>query len=117
MFADESGTRPSGFGRNNNSAVNYDMFADESGTRPSGFGRNNNSAVNYDYNTSNIEKNNYYVRTPSFNGDTKFSWWKSQMYNHIIGVDDELWDIMKMVSVFLWCRRNGSKQEALEWGL
>jgi hypothetical protein len=49
------------------------MFADESGTRPSSFGRNNNSVVNYDYNTSNIEKNNYYVRTPSFNGDTKFS--------------------------------------------
>lgn len=71
------------------------MFADESGTRPSRIGRNNNSAVNYDYNTFTAEKNNYYVRPPSFNEDTKFSWWKSHMFIHIIGVDDKMWDIIE----------------------
>jgi hypothetical protein len=25
----------------------------------------------------------------------QFSWWKSKMCNHIIGVDDEPWDIME----------------------
>ena len=42
-------------------------------------------------NTSTSEKNNYFMRPPSFNGDVAhFSWWKSKMYNHIIGVDDQL---------------------------
>jgi hypothetical protein len=32
----------------------------------------------------------------SFSRDaTKFSWWKIKMYNYIIGVDDELWDIIE----------------------
>ena len=31
-----------------------------------------------------------------FNGDPKmFSWWKSKMYSHIIGMDEELWDILE----------------------
>ena len=31
-----------------------------------------------------------------FNGDPEmFSWWKSKMYSHIIGMDEELWDILE----------------------
>jgi len=42
-------------------------------------------------NTSIFEKNSYSVKHPSFKGDvTQFSWWKSKIYSHIIGVDDEL---------------------------
>ena len=27
-----------------------------------------------------------------FNGDPEiFSWWKTKMYSHVIGMDDELW--------------------------
>ena len=72
------------------------MSIDENGSGATGSGRNNNSIVNYDYDTSPTEKNNYSMRPLSFNGDaTQFSWGKSQMYNHIIGVDDELWDIIE----------------------
>jgi len=42
-------------------------------------------------NTSTSEKNSYFVKPISFNGDaTHFSWWKSKMYNYIIEIDDEL---------------------------
>lgn len=52
------------------------------------------TTINHDYNNS--EKNNYTMRPPTFSGDsTEFGWWKSNMYNHIIGLDDELWDILK----------------------
>ena len=31
-----------------------------------------------------------------FNGDPEmFSWWKTKMYSHIMGMDDELWDILE----------------------
>jgi len=47
-------------------------------------------------NTSTSDKN-----TSSFNGEaTQFSWWKSKMYSHIIGVDDELWDIIEDGIIF-----------------
>jgi hypothetical protein len=52
--------------------------------------------ISYDYNnisTSNSDKNT--SRPRFFNGDaTTFSWWKTMMYNHIIEIDDELWDIV-----------------------
>lgn len=51
-------------------------------------------AINHDY--SNPENNNYTAKSPMFNkGSTKFEWWKSQMYTHIIGLGDELWDILE----------------------
>jgi len=47
-------------------------------------------------NTSTSENNNYSMTPPSFNGDVShFSWWKCKMYAHIIGVDDQLWDIIE----------------------
>jgi len=46
-------------------------------------------------NTTTSEKNNYSGKPSSFNGDaTQFSWWKRKMYSHIIGIYDELWDII-----------------------
>ena len=31
-----------------------------------------------------------------FNGDPEmFSWWKTKMYSHVIGMDDELWDVLE----------------------
>jgi len=31
-----------------------------------------------------------------FNGYPEmFSWWKTKMYSHIIGMDEELWDILE----------------------
>jgi len=31
-----------------------------------------------------------------FNGDPDtFSWWKTKMYSHIMGLDEELWDILE----------------------
>ena len=35
-------------------------------------------------------------KPPKFNGDPEmFSWWKTKMYSHIMGMDDELWDILE----------------------
>ncbi|MCH84802.1 aspartyl-tRNA synthetase [Trifolium medium] len=35
-------------------------------------------------------------KAPFFNGDSVlFSFWKTNMYSHIIGIDDELWDIVE----------------------
>jgi len=31
-----------------------------------------------------------------FNGDPEmFSWWKAKMCSHVIGMDDELWDVLE----------------------
>jgi len=71
------------------------MYTDESGSGPSVLGINHNAAIKYDYNTNN-EKYNFFVKLSSINGDpSQFSWWKSKMYSYIIGVDDELWDVIK----------------------
>lgn len=52
------------------------------------------AAINHDYITS--KKNNYTARPPCFSGDsTEFEWWKSKTHTHIIGIDDDLWDIME----------------------
>lgn len=52
--------------------------------------------INNDYNT--YEKNNYTARPPTFNGDfTEFEWWKTKMQTHILGLDDELWEILEVV--------------------
>lgn len=66
------------------------MYGDES----NGVVRNN-SNVNNDYNTSTSENNIYSMRPSSFDRDAaQFSWWKRKIYIHIIGVDNELWDII-----------------------
>lgn len=55
---------------------------------------NPNDIVSHDY--SNYEKNNYTARPSTFMGDSiKFEWWKSEMYTHIIDLDNELCDIIE----------------------
>jgi len=35
-------------------------------------------------------------KVPNFNGDPEeFSWWKTNFYSYIMGLDEELWDILK----------------------
>ena len=56
------------------------------------------AAIPYDYssNISKHERSANYNKPPMFNGDPKmFSWCKSKMYSHIIGMDEELWDILQ----------------------
>jgi len=61
----------------------------------SGSGR---AAIPLDYssNISKHERSANHNKPPMFNGDPEmFSWWKSKMYSHIIGMDEELWDILE----------------------
>ncbi|XP_050877610.1 uncharacterized protein LOC127081395 [Lathyrus oleraceus] len=52
-------------------------------------GNNNNDE-------STSDSNNYVARPPTFNEDsTEFEWWKTKMHTHIIGIDDNLWDILE----------------------
>ena len=33
---------------------------------------------------------------PRFNGDLEeFSWWKTNFYNYVMSLDEELWDILE----------------------
>lgn len=55
---------------------------------------NQHATINHEYSTS--ENNNYTSRHLTFSGDSaEFEWWKSGMYTHIIGLDDELCDIVE----------------------
>jgi len=50
--------------------------------------------VSHDYGTDDKSFGSH--KPPMFNDDTDtFSWWKSKMYSHIIGIDEELWDILE----------------------
>src|SRR4030067_3495360 len=48
---------------------------------------------NYD---NDKERGSHSSRPPLFTGEAEnISWWKSKLYSHIIGIDDELWDIIE----------------------
>jgi len=52
------------------------------------------NVVAYDYGTSE-DKSFGSNKPPMFNGDPEtFSWWKTKMYSHIMGLDEELWDVL-----------------------
>jgi len=57
------------------------------------------AAIQFDYSTINNSKNDRNTnnnKPPMFNGDPEmFSWWKTKMYSHIIGMDEELWDVLE----------------------
>ena len=59
----------------------------------SGFGSGGGAAIQYDYSSNNTKKNDRtanHNKPPMFNGDPEmFSWWKTKMYSHVIGMDDE----------------------------
>jgi len=65
------------------------MFAGESSV--SGFGDNHN-AIPYDYS----DKKGDSRKVPKSNGDLEeFSWWKTNFYSYVMGLDEELWDILE----------------------
>jgi len=54
-----------------------------------------NNIVAYDYGTSDDKKSES-NKAPSFNGNPEeFSWWKTKMYSYIMGLDEELWDVLE----------------------
>jgi len=54
-----------------------------------------NNVVAYVYGTSDDKSSDSNNEAPRFNGDPKtFSWWKTKMYSFIIGLDEELWDVL-----------------------
>ena len=66
-----------------------------SGDEASGSG--SGAAVHYDYSNNNRnERSAHHNKPPMFNGDPEmFSWWKTKMYSHIMGMDEELWDVLE----------------------
>ena len=55
----------------------------------------NNNSVHYHYGTSDDKKSDS-NKAPRFNGNPEeISWWKTNMYSHIMRLDDELWDILE----------------------
>jgi len=57
----------------------------------SGSGQNNN-VVPYDYGNKKADSG----KVPKFNGDPEeFSWWKTNFYSYVMGLDEELWDILE----------------------
>jgi len=53
---------------------------------------NNNNVVPYDYG----DKKDDSGKIPKFKGDhEEFSWWKTNFYNYVMGLDEELWDLLE----------------------
>jgi len=52
----------------------------------------NHNDVSYDYS----DKKDDSGKVPKFNGDPEeFSWWKTNFYSYIMGLDEKLWDILE----------------------
>ena len=69
------------------------MSAEESTSR-SGTSHSGGVAVPYDYGYG--DKKAESGKVPRFNGDPEeFSWWKTNFYSYVMGLDEELWDILE----------------------
>jgi len=65
------------------------MYAGESSVSGSG---GNHNAIPYDYSDKKADSG----KVPKFNGDLEeFSWWKTNFYSYVMGLDEELWDILE----------------------
>jgi len=52
----------------------------------------NHNVVPYDYSDKKADSG----KVPKFNGNPEeFSWWKTNLYSYIMGLDEELWDILE----------------------
>ena len=62
-----------------------------------GAGSNSGGAViQCDYGTSDDKLSDSSNKAPRFNGDPEtFPWWKTKMYSYIMGLDEELWDVLE----------------------
>jgi len=55
---------------------------------------NSSVVVSYDYGTD--DKSAGSNKPPMFNGNPDiFPWWKTKMYSHVMGLYEELWDILE----------------------
>jgi hypothetical protein len=51
-----------------------------------------NNVVPFDYDVKEKSSD----KVPFFNGDfTSYPFWKTKMYSHIMGIDDELWELVE----------------------
>jgi hypothetical protein len=67
----------------------------EDGSSPGSSGKKG-AAVGYYYGTSSGEKKSHAKKLPLFNGEPEdFSWWKTNFYSYVIGLDEELWNILE----------------------
>ena len=66
------------------------LFAGESSVSGSG---GNHNVVSYHYRDKKADSR----KVPKFNnGDPEeFSWWKTNFYNYVMGLNEELWDILE----------------------
>jgi len=74
------------------------MSGEDASSFGAGSGSGGGAVIPYDYssNPNKNERSANHNKPPMFNGDPKmFSWWKTKMYSHIMGMDDELWDILE----------------------
>jgi len=74
------------------------MYGEDASSSGVGSGCGGGAAIPYDYssNTNKNERSANHKKPPMFNGDPEsFSWWKTKMYSHIMGMDDELWDTLE----------------------
>ena len=56
------------------------------------FTSRNNNVVPYDYGNKKAESG----KVLKFNGGPgEFSWWKTNFYSYVLGLDEELWDILE----------------------
>src|SRR4030067_3186383 len=70
-------------------------MSDSSATSGSGNKDKDYRKIPYTYDNDK-ERSFNNSRPPSFTGEAeKFPWWKSKLYSHIIGIDDELLDIIE----------------------
>ena len=54
------------------------------------------NAIRYDYSDEKADSG----KDPKFNGDPEeFSWWKTNFYSYVMGLDEELWDILEELLV------------------
>jgi len=69
------------------------MSAEESTSR-SGTYHSGGAVVPYDYGYG--DKKAEFGKVPRFNGDPEeFSWWKTNFYSYVMGLNEELWDILE----------------------
>jgi len=64
----------------------------ESSVSGSGGSGSNHNVVPYDYSDKKVDSG----KVPKFNGDhEELSWWKTNFYSNIMGLDEELWDVLE----------------------
>ena len=72
------------------------MSGEDASGSGTGSGSGSGVAIPYDYSNNKNDRSANHNKPPMFNGDPEmFSWWKTKMYSHIMGMDDELWDILE----------------------